>query len=36
MFKTAVQEERSGIPWNVILGIAAFAALLGVAYALIT
>lgn len=36
MFKTAVQEERSGIPWGVILGIAAFAALLAAGYALIT
>jgi hypothetical protein len=36
MFKTAVQEKRSGIPWGVILDIAAFALLLSVGYALIT
>jgi len=36
MFKIAVQENQSGIPWGVILGIAAFAALLGAGYILIT
>ena len=36
MFKTALMEERIGIPWGVIAGCLAFAALLGAGYFLVT
>lgn len=34
MFQTAVMEERTGLPWGVIAGFLAFAALLVGAYTL--
>ena len=36
MFETAVQEKRTGIPWGIIMGVAALAGLLGAGYMLIT
>jgi hypothetical protein len=36
MFETAVQEKRTGIHWGAIVGLIAFAALLGTGYMLIT
>jgi hypothetical protein len=36
MFETAVQEKRTGILWGVVVGLIAFAALLGTGYILIT
>jgi hypothetical protein len=36
MFETAVQEKRTGIVWGVVVGVIAFAALLGTGYMLIT
>jgi len=36
MFETAVQEKRTGILWDVVVGFIAFAALLGTGYILIT
>ena len=35
MFETAVQEKRTGMLWGVIMGVVAFAELLGAGYALI-
>jgi len=35
MFQTAVMEERAGLPWGIIAGFLAFAAMLGAAYILI-
>ena len=36
MFETAVQEKRTGIFWDVVVGLIVFAALLGTGYILIT
>lgn len=36
MFETAVQEKRTGIPWGIIMGVAALAGLFGAGYMLIT
>jgi len=36
MFKTAVQEEPTGVPWGLIAGFIAFAVLLGSGYILVT
>ena len=36
MFETAVQEKRAGILWGVVIGVVAFAVLLGTGYVLIT
>ena len=36
MFETAVQEKRTGILWDVVVGLIVFAALLGTGYILIT
>jgi hypothetical protein len=36
MFKTALVEERSGIPWGLIAGCLAFAVLLISGYSLVT
>ena len=35
MFETAVQEKRTTLLWGIIMGVVAFAALLGAGYALI-
>ena len=35
MFKNAVMEERTGLPWGVFAGILVFAAMLGGAYMLV-
>jgi hypothetical protein len=35
MFETAVQEKRTGILWDVVVGLIVFAALLGTGYILI-
>ena len=36
MFETAVQEERTGIAWGIIMGVIALAVLVGAGYMLIT
>ncbi len=36
MFKTALMEERIGVPWGLIAGCIAFAALIVSGYFLIT
>lgn len=36
MFETAVQERHIGVPWGVIAGLIAFAALLVGGYFLVT
>ena len=36
MFKTALLEERTGVPWGLIAGLVAFVALLGTGYFLVT
>lgn len=36
MFETAVQETPTGVPWGIIAGLAAFAALLVSGYFLVT
>ena len=36
MFKTALMEERTGIPWGLIAGCIAFVVLLGAGYFLVT
>jgi len=36
MFRTAVMEERTGLPWGVIAGFVAFVALVGSAYTMFT
>ncbi len=36
MFQTALIEERSGVPWGLIAGCIAFAALLLSGYMLVT
>jgi len=36
MFKTALMEERTGMPWGLIAGCIAFAALLLSGYMLVT
>ena len=36
MFKTALMEERSGLPWGLIAGCLAFAALIVSGYVLVT
>ena len=36
MFRTAVMEERTGLPWGVMAGFLAFVALLGAGYALVS
>ncbi len=36
MFKTALMEERTGIPWGLIAGCIAFAALIVSGYILVT
>ena len=36
MFETAVLEKRTGVAWGIIVGCAAFAALLAAGYVLIT
>ena len=36
MFETAVQEKRITLLWGIIMGVVAFAALLGTGYILIT
>ena len=35
MFETAVQEERSGVPWGILIACTAFAVLIVVGYALV-
>ena len=35
MLETAIQEERSGIPWDVIGGFFALAVLIGAGYFLV-
>ncbi len=35
MFTTAVMEERTGLPWGLIVGLLAFATLLTGAYLLV-
>jgi hypothetical protein len=35
MFETAVQEKRTTLPWGILMGLVAFAALLATGYALI-
>ena len=35
MFETAVQEKRTGVVWGIVMGLAAFAVLLGAGYVLI-
>ena len=35
MFETAVQEKRTGVVWGIVLGLVAFAVLLGAGYVLI-
>ncbi len=36
MFKTALIEERTGVPWGIIAGCIAFAVLLSAGYLLVT
>jgi hypothetical protein len=36
MFETAVLEKRTTLLWGIIMGVVAFALLLGAGYALIT
>ena len=36
MFETALQEERTGLPWGLISGFVAFAALVLGGYFLVT
>jgi len=35
MFRTAVMEERTGLPWGIIVGVLAFVSLLAGAYILV-
>jgi len=36
MFETAVEEERVGIPWGIIIACTAFVVLIVVGYALVS
>ena len=36
MFKTALVEERTGLPFGLIAGLVAFVALIGIGYFVVT